>query len=31
MTPADIIELKSIGCRLELQTLYVRVEFGVAD
>jgi Uma2 family endonuclease len=27
--PADIIELKSIGCRLELQTLYERVEFGV--
>jgi Uma2 family endonuclease len=26
--PADVIELKSIDCRLELQTLYERVEFG---
>ncbi len=26
--PADIIELKSIGCRLELQTLYERVELA---
>ena len=26
--PTDIIELKSIGCRLELQTLYERVEFA---
>ncbi len=27
-SPGDIIELKSIGCRLELQSLYDRVEFG---
>lgn len=27
-SPGDIIELKSIGCHLELQTLYDRVEFG---
>jgi hypothetical protein len=26
--PTDIIELKSIGCRLELQALYERVEFA---
>ena len=26
--PTDIIELKSIGCRLELQTLYERDQFA---
>jgi hypothetical protein len=26
--PTDTIELKSIGCRLELQALYERVEFA---
>jgi hypothetical protein len=25
--PTDIVELKPIGCRLELQILYERVEF----
>jgi hypothetical protein len=25
--PADEIDLKSIGCRLALQSLYARVEF----
>jgi Uma2 family endonuclease len=29
-SPADIVELKSIDCRVELETLYERVEFGVA-
>ncbi len=28
-SPTDIIELKSVGCRLELQSLYERVEFNV--
>jgi hypothetical protein len=26
--PTDEIELKSIGCRLQLESLYARVEFG---
>jgi Uma2 family endonuclease len=29
-SPTDIIELKSIGCRLELQSLYERVEFAAS-